>query len=182
MSGCQTEYKFINLIGKYSQASITKKEYMFLFNFVKLNNINSVLEFGPGLSTCAFMENDCEIYSYENQEKWFLINKELFNNFKNVNINLFEYKENMQINELRNKFFDLAFIDSPVGTSSMSRLYTCLFASKKSHLFLLHDSNRIPEKKTLEYFRETGEWEYFIVPTERGIGVCYKKQLKPKIQ
>jgi len=133
----------------FSSGLINPKEYDFLVDYCRRNNIKSVLEFGPGISTYAFMENSCDITSLEYQQWYYDLYKDKFN------VVLFE---NTPIIKLElDKVFDMAFIDSPVGVNkSISRLNSCEFASKYTKRILLHDSNRIGEIVTQMIFTERG--------------------------
>ena len=54
----------------FDNGTITPREYLDLVEFVRQNRFESVLEFGPGVSTYAFLENDCEVYTFEHDPKW----------------------------------------------------------------------------------------------------------------
>ena len=45
--------------------SIGEDDYAFLVGFVRENGVKRVIEIGPGDSTWAFLENDCEVFSFE---------------------------------------------------------------------------------------------------------------------
>jgi len=47
----------------FDDGTITPQEYLYLVEFVRQNRFKRILEFGPGFSTYAFLEND----SYTNK-------------------------------------------------------------------------------------------------------------------
>jgi glycosyltransferase involved in cell wall biosynthesis len=166
------KYKYINKM-KNTASSITLREYAYLCEIISINKIKNILEFGPGFSTYAFMENQCNIYSYEHKQHWLDINKKQLKGFSNIHFYPFKYEENIQLEGLDRVDIDFAFVDSPQGTRNDSRLHTCIFASKVSDVFILHDCRRWPEKDTMKKFEEQG-WNYTFIESKRGIGICYK--------
>jgi hypothetical protein len=118
----------------------------------------SVLEFGPGFSTYAFIEAEVpRILCLEYLDKYFDFAKERFKDFPQVEIGRF-WDEPDARGEVEGQF-DLALVDSPKGYAGArtahpgqkdcSRLNTCLLALKHSPVVLLHDAYRPLERGTL---------------------------------
>jgi hypothetical protein len=124
----------------------------------------SVLEFGPGFSTYAFIEAEIpRILCLEYLDKYYDFAKERFKDFPQVEIRRF-YDEpvadlEVTVDEPWPMSFDLAFVDSPKGYAGArtahpgqedcSRFNTCLLALKHAPVVLLHDAYRPLERGTL---------------------------------
>ena len=158
----------------FRSASITKIEYSYLVELVKINNFKNILEFGPGASTYAFLENQCNIWSLEHHPEWFKKKNEDFIEEPLVNLFLYDKNKDIEIEGISDKKFDMAFIDGPPGSKSPSRMLSCQYASERTDIFLLHDCHRDAEKDTIDIFKKNG-WKTFIIEKGRKIGVCYKK-------
>jgi hypothetical protein len=118
----------------------------------------SVLEFGPGFSTYAFIEAEVpRILCCEYLDKYFDFAKERFKDFPQVEIVRF-WDEPEARAEIEGEF-ELALVDSPKGYAGArtphpgqedcSRLNTCLLALKHAPVVLLHDAYRPLERGTL---------------------------------
>ena len=118
----------------------------------------SVLEFGPGFSTFAFIEAGVSrIVCCEYLDKWLEIAKERFKDYPQVEIIPFANEPVAKAN-IEGEF-DLALVDSPKGyvgarvahkgQEDCSRLNTCLLALKHAPVVLLHDAYRPLERATL---------------------------------
>ncbi len=152
---------------------ITKEDFNFLYNFCLKNDIKKILEFGPGESTYCFLKlKNVEILSYEYEESWLKIARKQFGRYPNVKLFKYENEETIEI-DIEGRF-DLGFIDSPLGTRSLSRLNTCLCASKYSNTLILHDSKRRGEKETILYFKKLG-WEPTFINTRIGLCILRKR-------
>ena len=51
--------------------TISKMEYWYIAEFVRLNGFRRALEFGPGLTTYALLENNCEVFALETEDEWY---------------------------------------------------------------------------------------------------------------
>lgn len=131
----------------------------------------SVLEFGPGFSTYAFIEAGVErILCCEYLDKWIEISKERFKDFPQVEIIRF-YDEPVARADITGEF-DLALVDSPKGffgartihkgQEDCSRLNTCLLALKHAPIVLLHDATRPLERGTMGRLSSMGHKVAFI--------------------
>jgi hypothetical protein len=118
----------------------------------------SVLEFGPGFSTYAFIEAEIpRILCCEYLDKYYDFAKERFKDFPQVEIVRF-WDEPEARAEIEGEF-ELALVDSPKGYAGArtahpgqedcSRLNTCLLALKYAPVVLLHDAYRPLERGTL---------------------------------
>jgi hypothetical protein len=118
----------------------------------------SVLEFGPGFSTYAFIEAEVpRILCLEYLDKWLELGKERFKDYPQVE--LIRFLDEPEAKADIEGQFDLALVDSPKGYAGArtahpgqedcSRLNTCLLALKHSPIVLLHDAYRPLERGTL---------------------------------
>ena len=161
----------------FDNGTITPREYLYLVEFVRQNCFKSVLEFGPGLSTYAFLENNCEVYTFEHDPKWFKVYSREFARFGNVHVCQYEVKdETLYLPQIEGKSFDMAFVDAPLGGRDLSRLKTCEAASKHTAVFILHDCRRADERAILNIFERMG-WKTEIVAIGRGLGICHRKDV-----
>ena len=154
---CSVE-KPLRLRATFNSFSVSQTECERLADFVRQNDIKSVLEFGPGASTWYFADAGCEVVSLECDEKWYRHFKSAFKDVPNVHIVPFTNATHISVPELENRRFDFAFVDSPVGASykSHSRLNACDFVSKRTDQWMLHDSQRASERQTIDEFKAQG--------------------------
>ncbi|MFX1295908.1 MAG: hypothetical protein ACFFD2_13790 [Promethearchaeota archaeon] len=165
-----------NRILKLKTGFISSDDYAFLYKFCQKHKIKKILEFGPGTSTYCFLKfKNVKLISYEYNQEWLKNAQEKFKNYPNIKICKFENKENLDIDI--KETFDLAFIDSPLGSPSMSRLNTCLWASQQTNLIILHDARRKGEQETINYF-ETFGWKSTFINTNKGICLLTKSNLE----
>lgn len=158
-----------NLI--FNDAAIHESEYDWLYDFVKKNNIKNVLEFGLGVSTYCFLENDCNITTFETSLEYSKKFTNLSNKCKIIN-----YKKEDILDISLNERFDLAFVDGPFGTKSLSRLNSCLFSMRYSDHILLHDFQRVGEKETAKFITDNyKDWNVITIETKRKLGYFFKK-------
>jgi len=152
--------------------SITKKEFEFLDNLIKKNNLEKILEFGTGTSTICFLNNNCFTTSFETSQNY--IKKFFFRLTQIKNCNIIYYKINQLNDIILNQFFDLAFIDGPNGTKTMSRIDSCLFSIKYTNHLLLHDFRRVGEQESLKYIiNNFPKWKLLTIKTDRCLGYLY---------
>jgi len=139
-------------------ASPTEVELNFLENFCKERSIQKVIEFGPGLSTEAFIKAGCHIHSYEPSERYFFKYRKKFAGMCNVHIRLLRSSGFPLATLDTSSRYDFAFVDSPVGASYkyFSRLDTVLHSIIVAPIIGIHDAKRRKEKNTLDILREIG--------------------------
>lgn len=160
--------KYLDSTFVIQPATVQRDEYLFLVEYVKERHIKTVLEFGPGISTWAFLENDCEITSLEYNDLFYDCAFETFKEFDKVEI--VRYNDEPVITLLLSGEFDVAFVDSPVGVKkNFARLNTCMFASQRTKRILLHDSRRVGEQLTQMVFTELGWNVIEVCSSQRGI-------------
>ena len=153
---------------EFRSASITRKEYVWYVEFIKVNGIKSIMEFGPGVTTYALLESaDTIVRSYEHNDKWLSWARELFDHEPRVDVR--KYPDVDYAGP-----YDMINVDAPPGKGHHSRMDTCLIASELSDLFILHDARRDGEKSTIEVFVDKG-WGFEYLPTERGIAILSKR-------
>lgn len=136
-------------------------DYGALISEVGRTGAKKVLEFGPGVSTLAFVEANCsEITTLEYQARWITAAKNRLWQFKNVKILPYENKPEIIIPDLESSRFDMIFVDSPMGTDlpmatrfrgqeDCSRFNTVSWSLRHAPVVLLHDAKRPGEERTL---------------------------------
>lgn len=155
--------------------SLRRSEYEFLVQFTRRNNIRTVLEFGPGASTWAFLENDISITSYEQHRDWYEIAASMFEPFPNVHLTLLtdptDYRETGT--------YDMVLVDATIRlqgpTAKKDRREAVQLASEHSDLILLHDIRRPNEWLCKRFLKRRG-YRFKIFNSLRGIGVFYKNR------
>jgi len=163
---------FIDTID-FNAATITKEEYHFLSNFLKDEKIKNVLEFGPGISTYCFIENDCNVSSVECDVKWYDKYKEVFKIYDKIDIiyNDFRKKGFLEIGEIEEKSYDIVFVDSPPAQAPFARLNTLLYAFEKSDTILLHDCRRYAEENSLKLLGRLYQFDTEVFSKGKGIAI-----------
>jgi hypothetical protein len=161
--------------------TLPREDYEILWNEAK--GKKSVLEFGPGFSTYAFIEAEVpRIVCCEYLDKWLEFAKERFKDYPQVEIRRF-YDEpvadlEVDVSEPWPLSFDLALVDSPKGYAGArtihpgqedcSRYNTCVLALKYSPVVLLHDAYRPLERGTLGRLSAMGHKVTFYKKASRG--------------
>jgi hypothetical protein len=139
--------------------TLYKPEYEWLAGIVQSLGIRSVLEFGPGSSTYAFLESGCEIWSLENNPEWLINAREQFSGFTNVHLYGYEIEADLALDEIPGGKFDCAFVDGPNGIDYFiyhSRLCSLDYARTRTNLIFLHDARRPKEIRSIEYMHDKG--------------------------
>jgi hypothetical protein len=155
------------------QRTLTLGDYQALMK--QAEGKQSVLEFGPGNSTYAFIEAGVpKIVGLEHDQKWLDVAKERFRDYPQVRIDCYwnEAPEARVPDSLDYQRFDLAFVDSPKGYQSArlvhpgqedcSRLNTCLAAIRLAPIVLLHDATRGLERASLMRLEQMGHAVDFV--------------------
>lgn len=138
----------------------------------------SVLEFGPGFSTFAFIEAGVErILCCEYLDQWIEHGKERFKDYPQVEIIRFLNEPEAKA-DIGDEQFELALVDSPKGykqarvvhpgQEDCSRLNTCLLALKHAPVVLLHDAARPLERGTLGRLSQLGHKIRFYTDASQG--------------
>ena len=150
---------------RHIEGQLSEKEYGLLLSAAQ--GIGSVLEFGPGSSTWAFIEAGVpDVVSCESDPAWIESAKAQFG--ERVEIVWFDRKTMpLKIPALDGRQFDLAFVDAPLGVQSgesveipghegMSRVNSVVFALDHARRVFLHDSKREGERRTLHFVQSMG--------------------------
>ncbi|QDS91446.1 Glycosyl transferase family 2 [Roseimaritima multifibrata] len=146
---------------KFDAYSISREEYSAIIRYVKENNICSVLEFGPGASTWAFLEAGCKVVTCESNPRFLKHYRDVFKEYPEVKVIEYKDEAEIEIPQLGSACFDLGLVDGPVGLRpedprKFSRLNSSEFTSRRCSKWVLHDSLRPGEQETLRIFREKG--------------------------
>jgi hypothetical protein len=153
-----------------NQRTLTKTDHDHIVALGK--GVNSVLEFGPGYSTFAWIEAGVPtIVGLEHDDKWFDVQTERFTDYPQVKID--KYWNEAPAARVPEGLgdFDIAFVDSPKGyiggraqlpgQEDCSRLNTCLAALMHAPVVYLHDAIRPLERASLTRLEALGhkvEW------------------------
>lgn len=128
----------------------------------------SVIEFGPGGSTYAFIEAGCEkIVTCEHDDEWLAKAEKRFAEYDQVQVLRYRNEPKVVVEGLHGRAsFDLAFVDSPLGVAGKrlehpgqegcARLNTLEYALKRAPVVLLHDAHRDGEQASLERIKADG--------------------------
>lgn len=128
----------------------------------------SVLEFGPGWSTWALIEAGVEhIVTLEHVEVWYKKAAAQFAGFPQVTVLRYKNLGRVEADIDPGQQFNLAYVDSPVGTPRLSRRNTMLYAMRHAPVVLLHDADRKGELDTL---RSLGQFS--ILPDSKIARIC----------
>ena len=154
------------------QRTLTQTDHKLLMTIAK--GVSSVVEFGPGYSTFAFIEAGVpEIVGLEHDDKWFALQTERFETFPQVTIGRYwdTAPKATVPDDITARTFDIAFVDSPKGykggrkvhdgQADCSRLNTCLAALDIAPIVYLHDAVRPLERCSLSRLNALGhkiEW------------------------
>jgi hypothetical protein len=154
----------MKLFDRRGAMTLPREDYAILLR--EATGKQSVLEFGPGFSTFAFIEAGVpRILCCEYLDKWLEIGKERFKDYPQVEI--IRYLDEPEAKaDIGSEQFDLALVDSPKGYTGArtahpgqedcSRLNTCLLALKHAPVVLLHDAGRPLERGTLGRLNKMG--------------------------
>jgi hypothetical protein len=167
---------------KENGAGPTAEEYKLILEYAQ--GKKSVLEFGPGSSTYAFIEaNVPVIVSCESNSRWYQVARTKFDK----KVYLIKYDHTLMplsIPKIDKDQFELVLVDAPIGIQAnqayrvpeyeeCSRINTLLYALEKAPIVLLHDAHRVGEQKSLEVVRSLG-YNIKIHDTEKGLAVITK--------
>jgi hypothetical protein len=185
----------MKLFDRRGAMTLPQEDYAILLR--EATGKKSVLEFGPGFSTFAFIEAGVpRILCCEYLEKYYHFAKERFKDYPQVEIRWFWDKSPVAVMECPGgsqqsdpyEEFDLAFVDSPKGYAGQrtihedqkdcSRLNTCLLALQHAPVVLLHDAYRPLERGTLTRLRLEGhKTEFYPDSSRTGVAkICRKPE------
>lgn len=130
-----TKYGF-----KWGSGSVTDRDWMFMKDIFKEENVKTVLEFGAGLSTLLMGSMVEKVDTYESMQGW--INK--IKPMADPNKHSF-YSWDGKTANIKEKHYDFAFVDGPAGGEN--REWSTKYASELADLIIVHDAGRVPERK-----------------------------------
>lgn len=116
---------------KFNGGSITERDWEFICKTIDEHKVESVLEFGAGLSTLLFNDKVKNVVSYEDKPGWI---KKL-NDLRPCNIQLWDGKTFTS-----DESFDMAFVDGPANDSP--RDVSTRVASERANVVIVHDASR----------------------------------------
>ena len=122
----------------WGNGAITKKDWIILSDFVNKNNINSVIEYGYGVSTMLFSETVDMVTTYESDNYYFNLGKR--NGF-----NIIKWKADSYLPE---HHADFVFIDGLAG--GQNREWSFKNAALQGKYIAAHDASRPTEKLWME--------------------------------
>lgn len=158
--------------------ALSRNDYLELVRFVRDRDVKTVLEFGPGASTWAFLDADCEVWSIEFEKKYADIASQSFKDFPQVHlIHVGITHPIPPPPEIAGKKFDLCLIDSPHGAyyRYFARLNSCLLAMELSDTILVHDSKRKKDRMTLRFIEDSGWRLRFLNRRKSKFVLCERK-------
>lgn len=164
----------------FGGAAISQKEYEIIKDIIKKHNIKTVLEFGPGTSTQIFIEENCDILSIENNVDYINLYRKKFMLHKNLEI-IFNDQNNIIVikNQLKNKKFDLCFVDGPRADRDQYKMFnridSYILAKDYGKYILCHDSKRKKDRNSINLVFNTDEYFIEDLESERGLTLIYKK-------
>lgn len=164
----------------FSSYSLSQAEYKFLAADAMARNLRTILEFGPGVSTFAFLNAGAsKILSLEYNQEWVHKYIKVFETQPNVNVHHYKNTAYLNIKEANDQKFDAAFIDSPTGGMyrKFSRINSALYASARTEILYIHDAERPAEQRTVAVLQELG-WSQVASGPHNKIAVLKKKKLE----
>lgn len=161
-------------------------DYAVLMDECRRVKARSVLEFGPGSSTMAFIEAGCDrVVTCEYQDRWLNAAVEKLKSYPQVSVHRFVNKLDVEVHGVSRNDFDLAFVDSPLGAEARSyvaldgqegcsRLNTLLYAIDRAPVVLFHDAKREGEQLSLQRVAEMGH-RVEMIETPKGFARITRK-------
>jgi hypothetical protein len=129
----------------YDDFSIDKVDWNTLYKLVRNMGIRRILEYGSGVSTTLFRI----LATVDTIET----NSVLAEKYSAV--------------KCPSGWYDLAFIDGPVGTPSFSRESSVVEAMKHTGCIIMHDTNRVGERQTIQKYLSS--WISTNLGSKRGM-------------
>jgi hypothetical protein len=120
--------------------AITQKDWEFIEDIIKRENVGSVLEFGSGLSSLLMSEKQ-HVVSYETDDKWA---EEIRGKMNGNSLDIRTW-DGKGVGLL--PMFDLAFVDGPKGEGSggPGREHSMRLAARYADKVIVHDAGREKE-------------------------------------
>jgi len=131
----------------------------------------TVLEFGPGASTAAFLDLGLDVTSYEHDPAWLAkLRAELPAGAK---LHGYANAERLSLPEIEGRAFDLALVDGPPGIPEAppyNRFNAAAVCAAASPLVLVHDARRDRERALVAGYAARG-WGVRAWDTHRGLAL-----------
>ena len=124
---------------QWGGGSITDRDWIFLKEIFEKEKVETILEFGAGLSTILFANTVKSVETYETQPGW--IKKISDMAPENSVIKLWNGRI---VTEPLKEKYDFAFVDGPAG--GPNREWSTEYASKHADLVVVHDAGRKEER------------------------------------
>lgn len=139
----------------FGGGALTERDWEFMQETFAKFKVESVLEFGAGLSTLLLNDKVKNVVTYEDKQEWIDKIKEI--NPK-ADVRLWD---GVNLNPIPEKF-DLAFVDGPTG--GQSREFATYFATQESDILMIHDAGREFERKWQDKYIK----DYYVGPFKGG--------------
>jgi len=139
--------------------SLTKSEHDLLAEDARKLHLRKILEFGPGVSTLAFIQAGANtITSLEYNPEWVAKYADKFSIYRQVRVLLFENTPHISVPETDDERYDACFVDSPTGGmfKKFSRINAALYAAAHTNRIYLHDVDRPAEQRTIAVLEDLG--------------------------
>jgi glycosyltransferase involved in cell wall biosynthesis len=158
----------------FRSASILPDEYEFLQDFCKANNVRQVIEFGPGVSTLAFLRAGCAVVSVEDNPRHFQeAQRGLW--APDCALLLGSPPAIMEHPAISGRTFDLAFVDGPAAKGPLPRLHSVQAAMSLAPVVMIHDANRPGERAAIAEMMKDSAWSLETRASSRGIAILRRK-------
>ncbi|MHA1801624.1 MAG: glycosyltransferase [Candidatus Heimdallarchaeaceae archaeon] len=128
---------------QWGSGSITDRDWIFMKDIFKEEKINTVLEFGAGLSTLLMGTLAQKVITYESMSGWINKIKPMADPNKH-DIRVWDGKT-ITLKDTDTPHFDFCFVDGPAGGEN--REWSTKYASELADNIIVHDAGRVPERK-----------------------------------
>jgi len=136
---------------EWGGACITDLDWAFIKKTLDDYKIQTILEFGPGLSSFLFVDEGKQVIAFETNPEWI---KKLGEKGLDKKINLNQWNGRIIPNEGDIKEFDFALVDGPPG--GKSRDVSIRIASERAKVVIIHDAGREWERKWQDEYLKDG--------------------------
>lgn len=160
-------------------------DYAALMQECRRVKAQSILEFGPGISTLALIESGAEkIVTCEYQDRFYVQAIERLKGYPVAKVIRYLNQPIVQVDGLSRRF-DFAFVDSPLGVPSRgavehpgqegcNRFNTMICALRHAPVVLVHDAKRDGESETLRRLAAIGHG-IEMIDTRKGFARVTRK-------
>lgn len=131
----------------FGGGSLTDRDWLFMKAVMRKYGVESVLEFGAGLSTLLFNENSRVVVTYETNQGW-------IDKIRKIKHGCWIELWDGKIVPNQNTQYQLAFVDGPAG--DMPRAVSTNYAAEHANLVIVHDAGREWARKYQEQYLAPG--------------------------